>query len=417
MLADSRSGWNREVNPPRWKIGIGPTRRGAYVRRMGRFGVLAAIVASFVAGCGDTTDPDTEILNPARDSYEEWIKVEPPGIVCGDGSQYKIFVNYSDKSDNLVVVFEPGGACWDYDSCAGRNGIRGAANPHGLPDDHYALAPFISPFLSRFDDTNPSRDWNMVYVPYCTGDVHTGARTITYTSGTATDPDLEFHHDGHAAVKSVVSWIDENFTHVPKMLSTGCSAGGVGSLVNYQFLRNGVHAAEKGYLIDDSGPVFPSSGYSRPMHEKIRDAWSLDSLRPEMPDGFSLEDMGSINTALADEFPNDRLATTFFRRDMDFSLYSYERFYNFPPKEEILRMWDSDTQLLVQEYETRKNLHYFIPYYRNINDSHCTTVLNFVGSDIEERNMTLAQWVNDFVGDKKIENMIEDPVSGEDGTP
>ncbi len=40
-----------------------------------------------------------------------------------------------------------------------------------------------------------------------------------------TDPDLEFHHDGHAVVEKVVSWIDDNFTHVPKLLSTGCSAG------------------------------------------------------------------------------------------------------------------------------------------------------------------------------------------------
>ncbi|MBL0217680.1 MAG: hypothetical protein IPQ07_27865 [Myxococcales bacterium] len=379
---------------------------------MGRFGVLAVVITSFV-GCGDNMAGEEQILNPARDQYDTWLKVEPPGIVCGDGSQYKMFVNFSDKSDNLVVVFEPGGACWDYDSCAGRNGIRGAANPHGLPDDHWELAPFISPFLSRFDDTNPSRDWNMVYVPYCTGDVHTGAKTVTYPGG-GTDPDLEFHHDGHAAVLKVVSWLDENFTHVPKLLSTGCSAGGVGSLVNYRFLRNGIHAVEKGYMLDDSGPIFPSSGYSRPMHSMIRAAWNLDALTADLPSSFTLDDMGSINTALADEFPNDRLATTFFRRDMDFSLYSYERFYNFPPKEEILRMWNADAQLLVDQYATRDNLRYFIPYYRNINDSHCTTVLNFAGSDIEERNMTLAQWVNDFVGDKPVESMIEAPVPGED---
>ena len=379
---------------------------------MVRFGVFAAVITSFVA-CGDNMSGEEQILNPARDQYDTWLKIEPPGIVCGDGSPYKMFVNFSDKSDNLVVVFEPGGACWDYDSCAGRNGIRGAANPHGLPDDHWELAPFISPFLSRFDDTNPSRDWNMVYMPYCTGDVHTGAKTVTYPGG-GTDPDLEVHHDGHAVVVQAVSWLDENFTHVPKLLSTGCSAGGVGSLVNYRFLRNGIHAVEKGYMLDDSGPIFPSTGFSRPMHSMIRAAWNLDSLKPDLPSSFTLDDMGSINTALADEFPNDRLATTFFRRDMDFSLYSYERFYNFPPKEEILRMWNADAQLLVDQYATRENLRYFIPYYRNINDSHCTTVLNFAGSDIEERNMTLAQWVNDFVGDKPVESMIEAPVPGED---
>lgn len=367
--------------------------------------------AVLVAAC---SGPDAEgIQNPERDLYDAWVKIEPAGVVCGNNSQYKLFANFSDKSDNLVVVFEPGGACWDYESCTGKNGIRGAANPDGIPDDHHELAPFISPFLSRFDDTNPSREWNMVYVPYCTGDVHTGNTVVTYTGG-ATDPAVEFHHGGHAAVQQVVSWIDAEFTHVPKLLVTGCSAGGVGALVNYRFLRNNIRAVEKGYLINDSGPVFPSSGFSGPMHSMIRSAWNLDSLSSVMPEGFTLENMGSINTALADEFPNDRLSATFFRRDYNFSLYSYERFYNFPPKEEILRMWEADTQLLVGEYETRENLSYFIPYFRDINDSHCTTVLNFAGSDIQAQDMTLAQWVNDFVGDKPIESYIEAPVPGED---
>ena len=373
------------------------------------------VVAALVTGCGGDPNDDTEqVINPARDAYDTWVKIEPSGVVCGNGSQYKFFVNYSNTTDNLVVVFEPGGACWDYDSCAGRNGIRGAANPDGINDNHWDKASFISPFLSRFDYTSPSQHWNMVYVPYCTGDVHTGSNVVTYTSGTTTDPDLTFHHDGHAAVQTVVSWIDDNFTHVPKMLSTGCSAGGVGSLVNYRFLRNGVRAIEKGYLINDSGPVFPSSGYSKPLHNMIRAAWNLDTLLPQMPAGFTLDDMGTINTALADEFPNDRLATTFFRRDYNFSLYSYERFYSFPPKEELLRMWDADTQLLVNEFETRDNLYYFIPYFRNINDSHCTTVINFVDSDIEDQNITLEQWVNDFVGDKAVTSHIEAPVPGED---
>ena len=373
--------------------------------------LLALVVV--VAGCGDSVPGEEPIQNPPRDLYESWIKIEPPGAVCGNNSQYKIFVNFSDKSDNLVVVFEPGGACWDYESCTGKNGIRGAANIDGIPDDHHELAPFISPFLSRFDDTNPSRDWNMVYVPYCTGDVHTGNKTVTY-QGTPTDPEVTFHHDGHAGVQKVVSWIDGEFTHVPKLLVTGCSAGGVGALVNYRFLRSGIRAVKQGYLLDDSGPVFPSSGFSQPMHSMIRSAWDLDSLKSQMPPNFTLDDMGSINTTLADEFPGDRLATTYFRRDFNFSLYSYERFYNFPPKDEVMRMWDADTQLLVNTYATRENLFYFLPYFRDINDSHCTTLLNFAGSDIQAQDMTLAQWVNDFVGDKSIQSYIEAPVPGED---
>jgi hypothetical protein len=371
--------------------------------------LLAVLVV--LGACGDS-GPGIE--NPKRDAYDTWEEIQPEGMVCSDGSPYKFWVNYSNKSDNLVVVFEPGGACWDYPSCSGAAGIRGAANPNGLPDDHYQLAPFISPFLNRTVDASPSKDWNLVYVPYCTGDVHTGNVVATYTDPVS-GADLTFHHAGHDDVMSVVSWLDSNFTHVPKMLVTGCSAGGVGSIVNYQFLRNGVHAAEKGYLLDDSGPVFPDPSYSTMMHTKIRSAWNLDSLQSDLPSGFSFQDMGSLSTALADEFPNDRLATTFFERDNNFSEYSYQRFYGDATKDQVMSMWASDTQQLVTEYQTRPNLYYYLPYWRSLNDSHCTTVISFSGSDFADGSVTAAGWFNDLVDDKKpLQSAIEPPVPGED---
>jgi hypothetical protein len=376
--------------------------------------VAIVTAAALFAGCGDNGEPGPEpIQNPDRDVYETWVKIEPPGAVCGNGSQYKIWANFSAKSDNLVVVLEPGGACWDYESCTGKNGIRGAANVNGVPDNHWQLAQFISPFLNRFDQAMPSHDWNYVYVPYCTGDVHTGNAVATYTDPNGSDT-VTFHHEGHSAMAKVTAWIDDNFTHIPKMLVTGCSAGGVGSLVNYHFLRKGIRSVKKGYMLNDSGPVFPSRGYSAQLHAKIREAWNVDSLGADLPANFSFEDMGTINTAIADEFPHDRLATTYFRRDYNFSLYSYERFYDFPPKAELMRMWEADTQLLVDLYDTRDNLHYFIPYWRNINDSHCTTLFSFAGSDIESRDMTLEQWVHDLVHDRPLESMLEAPVPGED---
>jgi hypothetical protein len=368
---------------------------------------LAASIAA--AACSD--EP---AHNPPREQYFTWQKIEIPGAACGDGSQYKMFANFSNTSDNLVVVLEPGGACWDYDSCTGRNGIRGAANVNGLRDDHFLLAPSISPFLNRNSVDSPSTEWNMLYLPYCTGDVHTGNRVVTYHDESGAQPDVAFHHAGHADVAAAVAWINDNFTHVPKLLVTGCSAGGAGALVGYHFLRRGIRAVERGYLLDDSGPIFPSNGYSGPLHAKIREAWDLPSIGSDLPDGYTLDDMGTVNTALADEFPDDRLAITYFRRDFNYSLYSYERFYDFPPKAEILRMWDDDTQKLAALYGTRKNLYYFLPYWRAINNSHCSTLFDFRNSDIEDHDMTLRQWVGDLINDRPLSSMMEAPVPGED---
>src|SRR5688500_4778612 len=119
---------------------------------------IAMASSLVVASCGG----GDEIQNPPRDDYNGWAMVQPAGAARGNASQYKDCVNYSATSDDLVVVFAPGGAGWDYPSGTGASGIRGAANVNGLPDDHWELAPFLSPFLQRDDPTSPTREWNLV---------------------------------------------------------------------------------------------------------------------------------------------------------------------------------------------------------------------------------------------------------------
>src|SRR6476620_4065517 len=69
-----------------------------------------------------------DILVDGGNSYD-WQKVELPGTTCGNGSQYKFFTHRTD-SRNVLFLFEGGGACWDYDTCSGRAGVFGAANPN-----------------------------------------------------------------------------------------------------------------------------------------------------------------------------------------------------------------------------------------------------------------------------------------------
>lgn len=375
--------------------------------------LLAALV--LVTACGDNS---SGIIIPDRPAYDEWIKIEIPGTVCGNGSQYKFFVNYSDTSNNVVVSFEPGGACWDYESCTGQEGIRGAANIDGIPDNHYELAPFISPWFQRLNDLNETRDWNYVYVPYCTGDVHTGNNVVTYSDPTGEKADVEFHHNGHANTMAVIDWMATEFRSVPKLLVTGCSAGGAGSTVNYYYMRKGLPGVEKGYLLADSGPIFPTpadgSGFSRPLHQKVFDSWAVESLLTELPAAFDPANFGSINDLLATEFPDDRLALTYFRRDGNYTLYSYERFYDFPPFSEIMDMWWADTQLLTAQLDRYDNFAYYIPYWRALNDSHCTTLIDFIGSEIQEEGLTLHDFVENLLGDEPLQSYLETTPEGQE---
>ena len=68
-------------------------------------------------------------------NYYGWqtIQMAPEtGAVCGNGSPYKFFINRVPNTRNTIVYLEGGGACWDYASCSGQAGIRGARNPDGI---------------------------------------------------------------------------------------------------------------------------------------------------------------------------------------------------------------------------------------------------------------------------------------------
>src|SRR5262249_3919044 len=108
-----------------------------------------------------------------------WQQISLPGTVCGNGSQDKFYVDGLPSSNNLLLHFEGGGACWDYDTCSGRAGILGAAHPNGIPDNYMAefQPQYVSPLVNGADPGIPGRakkdiatkGFDVVYMPYCTG--------------------------------------------------------------------------------------------------------------------------------------------------------------------------------------------------------------------------------------------------------
>ncbi|HJS36043.1 MAG TPA: pectin acetylesterase-family hydrolase, partial [Pseudoxanthomonas sp.] len=142
-------------------------------------------------------------FQPGR--YDAWqtIQLAPQtGAVCGDGSPFKFFVNRVADTRNTIIYMEGGGACWDYASCSGQSGIRGARNPNGIPDDYMSLlnpgASLVSPFVTRVSpfDGVKTQGWNMVYVPYCTGDIYSGDRVAVYNDPSGQNTPLVWHHNG-----------------------------------------------------------------------------------------------------------------------------------------------------------------------------------------------------------------------------
>jgi hypothetical protein len=321
-----------------------------------------------------------------------WERVEIPGTLCGNGSQYKFWVYDSPTSQNLLVMFEGGGACWDYETCSGQAGLLGAANPNGLPDDYITsfAAEYVSPLVNGADPGIPLRPknpivtngWDVVYMPYCTGDVHVGNNVVTYTDPTGQNPPITWRHVGFHNTRSALQYLATRFPSVSKLLVTGFSAGGVATAAGYYEARRTILPAA-GYMLNDSGPIFPApdaSYNSRPLHDQIKQVWALETLYSELPASFDDTDFGSVTDMLAIEFPADQLAYTGYSSDYNFSRFSYERFYPGLNQAAILALWREDQANLVNEMRVHPRFSYHIPWHRPINDSHCSSIITFIGS-------------------------------------
>jgi hypothetical protein len=341
-------------------------------------------------------------FNPFIYGFWQEIRLHPStGAICGNGTPYKFYVRRSFGSHNMSVNIESGGACWDYDSCTGKTGIRGAANPNGIPDNYMRKlkTAWVTPFVNKFhwkEQFEPQK-WNTLFLPYCTGDVHSGDKVVTYVDKDNPSKKIVWHHKGMRNIIAAIAWIKTHMKQPERMLTTGCSAGGTGSLVNYYWLRTYLKP-ERSYLLSDSGPIYQThnQGPSLPLHKKIRQVWGFEPVIQAMKHKLPLFDehnLGTLVPALADYFNQDRLAITQFYQDLNYSSYSYERFYEHiyteqdidKRQQKILDLWHQDINRMVKQLDQVPNFAYYIPYYRNLNESHCSTIVEFENSDIQER--------------------------------
>ena len=322
-----------------------------------------------------------------------WTLVEIPGTVCSNGSQYRFWYYDSPTSNNMVISYEGGGACWDYPSCSGQTGILGAANPNGIPTDYITQmkAKYVSPIINGADPGIPlfrsktnmvTNGWDMVYVPYCTGDVHVGNRVATYTDPTGQNPPLTFRHNGYNNSVAIANFLHTRFPSINKLLVTGFSAGGVATSATFYNVRRTL-VPTKAYLLNDSGPLFPTpnSSYSSwQLHQTIKTAWNLPSVFSQLPASFNQNDFGSMNSMVATQFPNDKMAYTGYSSDYNFSRFSYERFFPGITQAGILTKWRADQTNMINQIKNYANYSYHVPWQRPINDSHCSTIITMIGS-------------------------------------
>ncbi len=266
---------------------------------------LAFSAASCGGGSEDSsgTSPPTSgtgpqpIVAPAR----TWTFVPIEGARCANGSATGIGVRLVPGSRQLYIYMEGGGACTTGDNCWG-NGPGGAANVNGYGATEFARESKLTSFAFLDTSTgtrNPFVDMNMVMIPYCTGDGHSGNAVRALTVGTGT---RDTHFVGANNMRLALERLAATFPTLDQVWLMGTSAGGAGATFNYSAvraaLRTQVHS-----IIDSAPGFFDPSDPAK---------WSIWGTQAPCAGCASVADIRRFNRSLD---PASRYAFLSFRFD------------------------------------------------------------------------------------------------------
>jgi len=188
--------------------------------------------------------------NPLADIQDDqkgvyWFDVN--GMTCRDGSPTGI--GYRVGSPKKVAIYiNGGGACFNAETCS--------SNPKSFNQNDWTSLVMDRGNNGIFDvnnPLNPLKDFSFVFVPYCTGDVHSGTRTTGFALN---DPDTQRYvgfYNFQKALNFIQPYFDRN--KVEEVVLFGLSAGGYGVYVNCLEVAKRFPNA-KITVINDSGPVF-----------------------------------------------------------------------------------------------------------------------------------------------------------------
>ncbi len=211
---------------------------------------------------GNYVAPTGAPITGAQDNVWTWVPVD--GAVCRDGSPAGFGVNMNSASKNLMIYLQGGGACY--------NAITCFANPPNFDSSTIASAA-SGGVLDRTNAANPVKDWNMVFVPFCTGDVHGGTATNVTVPGVAGLQQFV----GYTNMGLFLDRIVPTFKNVQHVLHTGMSAGGFGSGLTIQLVADKFPPGTNITFIDDSGPPMSSTYLPSCLQGSWRTTWGFDN--------------------------------------------------------------------------------------------------------------------------------------------
>lgn len=269
------------------------------------------------------SDPGVADAEPIVADADTWTWVPFDDAFCMDGSTTGIGINPNPDSSKLLIMLEGGGACFDGISCLG------VANQDGYDADKLDTAARTTTLgrgiTDRTDEDNPFADWNYVYVPYCSGDAHSGTNPDGFGGRTQV---------GHTNYQRYIERIAATFAEsVDEVVLGGRSAGGLGTIVNYPSTASAFGCTPV-HMVNDSGALLTDT-YLRPcLQQTTREVWGI--VVPSECERCACDDGGGLVNSipfLARRYPDRNFGLMSYTADgtfRQFFSYGYSAGCNLP---------------------------------------------------------------------------------------
>lgn len=305
--------------------------------------------------------------------------IKPGGsTVCSRGGEYSYVVIPGDR-DKVVVEFEGGGACWDAKTC----GFADAIFKDSIDTKAYTN-PAKHGWHDKAHGDNPIVGWTHIYIPYCTGDLHWGDAVRTYSAdGSA----VTINHKGGVNAKAALDWMYAELTAPKKVLVTGCSAGGYGSIWWAPQVQKHYGGAKVYHFADSAAGVITSDFFATSFP-----AWNAGATFPSfLGDLSAASSLPALYGMVAAYYPNNIYSQYNTRYDEN------QTFYFSAMGGGDKEAWSAQMKANVAAASKSPNFRAFLPE----GEQHCILPYDNFYS-VEAGGKKLTEWISDMINDRPV---------------
>lgn len=221
------------------------------------------------------------------EAFRKWKKITIPGAYCGNGSPLSVFYDFK-SGEKLAIELMGGGACWSARSCYGPT-----ISSWSYPVPKF---PLYGQFSLPIKDLSIASDASYLYIPYCTGDVHSGSHIEEYL------PKVKVYHTGYTNILKTFEYLSSQkiiqFEKFEDVILYGASAGAIGALAHAKNIDKYLKKDAKRTLIADSfglhfGPDFWKK-FRAPMIRDFSSSFSNMGITIDVRNGNLGPKIGSV---------------------------------------------------------------------------------------------------------------------------